>query len=72
MKELTLGMRRVGLSFNPSKSDDVNQVKKQIADLLDLLESYKDDEFSEKNRTLSIAQTELETASMYAVKSFFK
>jgi len=81
----TLGARRVGLEFNPSGNKKIVDIKVAAADFIDLLESYKNDVASESYDTLtpeqfqslkgeflravSLSQTHIETASMYAVKS---
>lgn len=66
---LSLGQQRVRASFNPSNNPSVDQLKKYAADFIDACELLKDSGGpSEKNRALSIAQTEMETAAMYAVK----
>ena len=76
-KEQTLGQRRVKADFNPAKNDLVDQIKNKSAELIDLCEQMRlnqggDIIFSgEKHRLISIAQTEIETACMYAVKANF-
>lgn len=65
---LSLGQQRVRASFNPSGNASVDGLKKIAADFIDSCELLKDSTSSEKNRALSIAQTEMETAAMYAVK----
>lgn len=68
----TLGQLRVKAEFNPSKSGKVDEIKNKTAELIDLLESLREkDSTGEKHRLISIAQTEYETACMYAVKSVF-
>ena len=68
-RELTFGEKRVQRKFNPSEDNKVDVLKRQYAGLLDLLEYMKED--GKDVRCLSIAQTELETSCMYAVKSLF-
>lgn len=69
-RQLTLGEQRVRLSFNPTENPKVDEIKARAAELIDLLESMKDAEArSEKNRCISIAQTDIETAAMYGVKA---
>lgn len=68
-RELTFGEKRVQRNFNPSANDKVEVLKGMYANLLDLLEYMKED--GKDVRCLSIAQTELETSCMYAVKSLF-
>lgn len=68
-QNLSFGQQRVRASFNPSANLAVDQLKKMAADFIDACELLKDAGGpSEKNRALSIAQTEMETAAMYAVK----
>ncbi len=75
--EPTLGQKRVKADFNPAKSDLVSKIKDKSAELIDLLESMRNagshaqKSSGEKHRLISIAQTEIETACMYAVKANF-
>ncbi|WPC11518.1 hypothetical protein LEQ04_13470 [Riemerella anatipestifer] len=77
MNTKTLGQKRVGAEFNPSKKELVDIIKNKSAELIDLLEgmrehgSHAEKISGEKHRLISIAQTEIETACMYAVKSCF-
>lgn len=67
-RELTLGEKRVQRSFNPSAREDVEAIKSNYASMIDGVESYR----NERNgREISLAQTQLETACMYTVKSLF-
>jgi hypothetical protein len=68
-RQLTFGEKRVQKNFNPSANEKAEVLKKMYAQLLDLLEYMKED--GKDVRCLSIAQTELETSCMYAVKSLF-
>jgi len=73
-KEFTLGQRRVKADFNPAKNDLVDQIKNKSAELIDLLETMRNLPLTgtgEKQRLVSLAQTEIETACMYAVKANF-
>ena len=68
MENITLGQKRVQRNFNPSANPQVEKIKEQYANLIDVLEGLR----NEKNgREISIAQTEAETSCMYAVKSLF-
>lgn len=70
----TLGQKRVKAEFNPEKNDLVDQIKNKSAELIDLLEGMRYLPLTgtgEKQRLISIAQTEIETACMYAVKANF-
>lgn len=71
MNNQTLGQKRVKAEFNPAKNGLVDQIKNKSAELIDMLEQMRDGGSSEKQRVISIAQTELETACMYAVKANF-
>jgi hypothetical protein len=73
-KEPTLGQIRVKADFNPAKNDLVDQIKNKSAELIDLLETMRNLPLTgtgEKQRLVSLAQTEIETACMYAVKANF-
>lgn len=82
--EQTLGQKRVRVSFNPSADSVVDQIKQKTADLIDLMQSVRNDEASktydktpeEKNalsgevfRVIALAQTEYESACHWAVKA---
>lgn len=73
----TLGQKRVKAEFNPAKNDLVDQIKNKSAELIDLLESMREsgsqaEKLSgEKHRLIAIAQTEIETGCMFAVKACF-
>ena len=68
-REATLGEQRVQRNFNPSANPTVETLKQKYADLIDDLEAMKAD--GKNVRCLALAQTELETSCMYAVKSIF-
>lgn len=70
----TLGQRRVKAEFNPAKNDVVDQIKNKSAELIDLIEGMRNVPLTgtgEKQRLISLAQTEIESACMWAVKSNF-
>lgn len=70
--EQTLGQKRVKAEFNPEKNGLIDQLKNKAAELIDLCEQLRTDGCTgEKHRVISIAQTEIETACMYAVKANF-
>ena len=75
MNNQSLGQKRVKAEFNPAKNDVVDQIKNKSAELIDLIETMRGDGKAmisgEKARVISIAQTEVETACMYAVKACF-
>ena len=72
----TKGEYRVGISFNPSGDDKVSQIKRQAADLIDLIDTIPSDrdseEGNERGRLKALAQTEIESAAMWAVKAATK
>lgn len=74
---MTLGEYRVGIPFNPISDPMVDDIKRRAADLIDLCETMRketgDPETdAERNRLISIAQTHLEDAAMWAVKAVTK
>jgi hypothetical protein len=72
----TKGEYRVGINFNPSNDDTVGQIKRAAADLIDLIEAIPSDRDSvrgnEVGRLKALAQTDIETAAMHAVKAATK
>lgn len=69
-KELTFGEKAVGLTFNPSSSVPVQQIKERFAAVIDTLNDYRNaTEDGEVKRMLSVAITEAQTAQMWAVKA---
>ncbi len=73
---LTLGQKRVLKSFNPSNNPIVERLKDLGAEMIDLVQSLRGDTNSdgksqEGQRSISLAQTEIEIATMCAVKSVF-
>lgn len=75
-KPLTLGQKRVLKSFNPSNNPTVERLKDLGAEMIDIVESLRGDvnsqgKSSEGQRSVSVAQTEIEIATMCAVKSVF-
>lgn len=80
---MTLGETRVRTKFNPSDLDNVSLIKQKTAELINLLQEERSagkgfyEEGSqaaidnqERQRLISIAQTEYETAALFAVKAF--
>jgi len=69
-REMTYGEKAVGLTFNPGGSEEVNDIKRQCADLIDNLNNLREAAGpGEKGRMLSVAITEIQTAQMWAVKA---
>ncbi len=70
MKTGSLGAERVRESFNPSKDNLVDKIKRYTADLIDIC----NDEMSkaptaEEGRLWALAMTHYEDAAMWAVKA---
>ena len=68
MRELTFWEKAVGLTFNPSNNEDVQELKELYAKIIDKLNDIRWEWRSEKARLLSVAITEAQTAQMWAVK----
>lgn len=73
-REYTIGEYRVGTSFNPSANPLVDEIKKQAAALIDLIDGIQvaTDPPDAVFRLKALAMTEVETAAMYAVKAATK
>ncbi|WRH62044.1 MAG: hypothetical protein RSE12_16980 [Fuscovulum sp.] len=77
---ITKGKYRVGVSFNPSKSNIVDDIKTAAADLIDLIEGIDllvpcdagSTRQGEVARLKSLAQTAIEEGAMWAVKAATK
>ncbi len=70
MTEKTLGESRVRVTFNPSDSSLVSQLKQKSAELIDLCEIHKRESTDgETIRLWALAQTMIEDAAMWAVKA---
>lgn len=61
----TIGESRVRTEFNPTNNGLVDQIKQKTAELINLCEELK----AKDGRLASLAQTEYESASMWAVKA---
>jgi len=79
--KMTKGEYRVGITFNPSGDGMVGQIKQAAADLIDLIEmiplqemdsAYGEMHGNEIARLKALAQTDIETAAMHAVKAATK
>lgn len=68
-REMTYGEKAVGLTFNPSGDEKVQEVKELYAKIIDLCNEIRTEAGQgEKGRLLSVAITEAQTAQMWAVK----
>jgi hypothetical protein len=63
---MSVGSDRVRVGFNPSSSDQVDEIKRRTADLIDLCEQELK---SLDGRLAALAQTAYEEAAMWAVKA---
>jgi hypothetical protein len=69
VREMTYGEKAVGLTFNPSGDEKVQEVKELYAKIIDICNELRVDAGQgEKGRLLSVAITEAQTAQMWAVK----
>ena len=69
-QQQTYGEKAVGLSFNPSNDDAVNNCKKGFASLIDQMNDMRhSSESQEQKRLASAAITYIQTAQMWAVKA---
>lgn len=69
-RELTFGEKAVGLTFNPSQDENVQQIKERYAATIDHLNDLRNaTEDGEQKRLLSVAITEAQGAQMWAVKA---
>lgn len=71
-QSLSEGNYRVGRSFNPSGSEEVDAIKRAAAELIDMLTPISSDRGHPGARCASIAMTEIESAAMWAVKAVTK
>lgn len=72
-RPLTFGEKAVGLTFNPSGDQKVQEVKELYAKIVDLCNELKVQAITESNgeriRLFSVAITEAQGAQMWAVKA---
>jgi hypothetical protein len=75
---MTKGEYRVGIKFNPSSDDMVGKIKRQAADLIDMIETLHASDptdtlqCAEVLRLKALAQTAIEDGAMWAVKAATK
>jgi len=68
--ELTYGEKAISLSFNPSQNNNVKEIKKHFAALIDHLNDMRENtDNGEVKRMCAVSITELQTAQMWAVKA---
>jgi hypothetical protein len=69
-QKLTFGETAVGFSFNSGQNKKVELIKREFADVIDLLNDHRARaEDGEVKRMFSVAITEAQTAQMWAVKA---
>jgi hypothetical protein len=71
---MTLGEYRVGITFNPGGNENVNEIKRRAADLIDYIGDWKNaqNDNPEIVRLVALAMTHIEDAAMWAVKAVTK
>lgn len=68
--DLTFGERAVGLSFNPSGDENVLEMKRRSAALIDNVNALREDSTDgEVKRMCSVAITKLQEAQMWVTKA---
>jgi len=67
-RELMLGEKSVGLTFNPGNNPNVDKAKKLCAELIDLLIAIPFEQETMGADMKEFAIRELQTAQMWAVK----
>ncbi len=70
----TIGEQRVRVDFNVAKDEatrsNIDLIKTKTAELINILNLVKDEALrSERNRLIALAQTDYESAAMWAVKA---
>lgn len=68
-RELTLGERYVGLTFNPSSDPTVQKVKELYAEIIDIVNQLPDTDGKERERFTELAIGQAVIAQMAAVKA---
>jgi hypothetical protein len=69
-QELTFGQKAVGFSFNPGGHEQVNDIKRMFAAIVDYMNDVRNMTVDpEVKRMASVAITEAQTAQMWAVKA---
>lgn len=71
-RKQTEGEYRVGVSFNPSNSRAVDEIKNKTASIIDLMMPLTRDRDAAGSREAAIAATKYEEAAMWAVKAVTK
>lgn len=68
----TVGEYKVGVTFNPSQNEMVDEIKRRAADLIDYINAIPVAGIPERGRLKAMAMTDVETAAMHAVKAATK
>ena len=69
-KELSFGEKAVGRTFNPGSNVEVDEIKLDFANIIDVLNDLRAEaDDAEVKRMLSLAITDAQTAQMWAVKA---
>lgn len=69
----SIGVKRVGVTFNPSGDDRVDSIKVKAAMLINEINDLSlESENGEAKRCFAVAMTDIESAAMWAVKGITK
>ena len=68
-QELTFGQKAVGFTFNPGGKEEVNQIKKLSADLIDELNNQRLKVTGEAAAQFTIAIRAIQDGQMWGVKA---
>jgi hypothetical protein len=72
-RQLTVGERRVGLTFIPGDSPQANELKQLAAEFIDLCQHLRAPWATDTEQRLwALAETHIEEAAMWAVKAATK
>lgn len=69
---MTYGEYRVGITFNPSANEHVNEIKRRAADLIDYINDWNSGDNPEAIRLAHRAIDTIDDAAMQAVKAVTK
>lgn len=67
-RDLTIGEQRIGIQFKKGNNDDKQNLQEHFAHMINLVHKLSNDK---NGRQISVAMTQIEDASMWAVKSLF-
>lgn len=68
-QQLSFGQKAVGITFNPSGNETVNNIKTKCAELIDLLEEQRKTVTGEAAAQYTLAMRDIQRGQMWAVKA---